>query len=209
MASSWLSFPSSRLRSISASSRSKSCCFISDCHFRKSEASLAPASSLSNLKDRLNHGKIMTGNGHIELLKVTSYNFQPSRACINSYTKLQAGVSYTSLPKYTTFIVVIFNKTAFILNFPLQVEICKTVSSCVNTYPSYTATSDCIWPIKIRTCTASTCQIDSILWGERMAGSTATAQCGIAGATSQVEWPQRCSMCTFPVMWFSQYCIRC
>ena len=47
---------------------------------------------------------------------------------------------------------------------------------------------------------ASTCQIDSALWGERTAGSTATAECGIAGATPQVGWPWRCSMCTFPVM---------
>ena len=46
----------------------------------------------------------MTGNGHIELFKVTSYNFQPSRARLNSYTKLHAGVLYTSLPKYTTFL---------------------------------------------------------------------------------------------------------
>ena len=33
-----------------------------------------------------------------------------------------------------------------------------------------------------------------------MAGNTAAAQCGIVGVTPQVEWPQRCSMCTFPVM---------
>ena len=30
----------------------------------------------------------MTGNGHIELLKVTKYNFQPSRACLNSYSMI-------------------------------------------------------------------------------------------------------------------------
>ena len=35
-------------------------------------------------------------------------------------------------------------------------------------------------------CTASTCQIDSVLWGERTAVSTAAAQCAIAGATPQV-----------------------
>ena len=46
----------------------------------------------------------MTGNGHIELFKVTSYNFHPQEQGFNSYTKLQASVSYTSLPKYTTFL---------------------------------------------------------------------------------------------------------
>ena len=46
----------------------------------------------------------MTGNGHIELLKVTRYSFQPSRARLNSYIKLQASVLNTSLPKYPTFL---------------------------------------------------------------------------------------------------------
>ena len=45
----------------------------------------------------------MIGNGHIEHLKVTKYNFQPSEAPQNSYIKLQADVLYTSLPKYPTF----------------------------------------------------------------------------------------------------------
>ena len=56
----------------------------------------------------------MTGNGHIQLFKVTSYlddqtqvffkliTTSPSGACSNSYPKLQAGVLYTSLPIYTT-----------------------------------------------------------------------------------------------------------
>ena len=47
----------------------------------------------------------MTGNGHIEpILKVTKYNFQTSRARYNSYIRLQAGVLYTSVPKYLTLI---------------------------------------------------------------------------------------------------------
>ena len=47
---------------------------------------------------------------------------------------------------------------------------------------------------------ASTCLIDSVLWGEQMAGSTAAAQCAFAGDAPQVEWPRRYPMCTFPVM---------
>ena len=38
----------------------------------------------------------MTGNGHIEHLKVTKYNFQTSEARKNSDIKLQADVVYTS-----------------------------------------------------------------------------------------------------------------
>ena len=72
----------------------------------------------------------MTGNGHIELLKVTKYNFQPSRARLNSYIKLQADVpyiSYLNIPLY----VVIFIRTAFTLSFLLRGEIYKAVSICV------------------------------------------------------------------------------
>ena len=50
---------------------------------------------------------------------------------------------YRILPKLNIpldFLVVISMKTAFILNFLLQVEICMAVTSSVNT-PSYTATS--------------------------------------------------------------------
>lgn len=48
----------------------------------------------------------MTGIGHIELLKVTKYNFHASREPFNSYIKLQAGIIYTSLPKYPIFEVI-------------------------------------------------------------------------------------------------------
>ena len=60
----------------------------------------------------------MTGIGHIELLKVTKYNFHASREPFNSYIKLQAGIIYTSLPKYPIF-EVIFHEIAFELIFLL------------------------------------------------------------------------------------------
>ena len=91
--------------------------------------------------------------------------------------------------------VVISNKTAFILNFPLQVEICKTVSSCVYTPYSWLHLTHIDKDLH-----ATNCQIDSVLWGERTAGCTAAAQCGIEGATPHAGSPLLCSMCTFPVM---------
>ena len=112
----------------------------------------------------------MTGNGHIELFKVTSYNFHPqdhAHAPILSCKPVYHILPYLKIPLF----VVISNRTAFILNFPLQVEIFEDCLFLPYP-PSYTATADCIWPIKIRSCTASTCQIDSVLWGMWTTGST-------------------------------------
>ena len=77
-------------------------------------------------------------------------------------------------------------------------EIFKTVYSCGNTpptQPQLTALTH-----KDKDLHASACLIDSVLLGERMAGSTAAAQCAFASDTPQVEWPRRYPMCTFPVM---------
>ena len=65
---------------------------------------------------------VMTGNGHIEHSKVTSYNFLPqehAQTPILSCKSVYHILPYLNIPLF----VVISNKTAFILNFPLQVEI--------------------------------------------------------------------------------------
>ena len=68
-------------------------------------------------------------------------------------------------------------KTAFILNFLLQVEICLAVTSGVST-PSYTATRWLHLTHIDKGLHASAGQVGSVLQGVRMTGSIAVSQCG-------------------------------
>ena len=68
-------------------------------------------------------------------------------------------------------------KTAFILNFLLQVEICLAVTSGVGT-PSYTATRWLHLTHIDKGLHASAGQVGSVLQGVRMTGSIAVSQCG-------------------------------
>ena len=71
-------------------------------------------------------------------------------------------------------------KTAFILNFLLQVEICMAVTSSVNT-PSYTATSWLHLTHIDKDLHASAGQVGSVLSGVRMTGSIAPNRPGHHG----------------------------